>query len=68
MPAKEVVQQFCSGMRNRDAEALRPYLADDVVYQNAGMEPQPMDTWNSSLAVSADRGVSRSHDRARVRA
>jgi limonene-1,2-epoxide hydrolase len=37
MSAKEVVQQFCSGMRNRDAEALRPYLADDVVYQNAGM-------------------------------
>jgi limonene-1,2-epoxide hydrolase len=35
--AKQVVQQFCDGMVNRDAEALRPLLTDDVVYQNAGM-------------------------------
>jgi limonene-1,2-epoxide hydrolase len=37
MSAKEVVQQFCDGMVNRDAAALRPLLADEVVYQNAGM-------------------------------
>ena len=37
MSAKEVVQQFCDGMVNRDAGALRPLLADQVVYQNAGM-------------------------------
>lgn len=37
MSAKEVVQQFCDGMVNRDAEALRPLLADEVIYQNAGM-------------------------------
>ena len=37
MSAKEVVRQFCDGMVNRDAEALRPLLADEVVYQNAGM-------------------------------
>ena len=37
MSAKEVVQRFCDGMVDRDAEALRPLLADDVVYQNAGM-------------------------------
>ena len=38
MDSKQVVQQFCDGMVNRDAEALRPLLADDVVYQNVGME------------------------------
>jgi limonene-1,2-epoxide hydrolase len=38
MDAKSVVQQFCDGMANREAEALRPLLADDVVYQNVGME------------------------------
>jgi len=37
MSAKEVVQQFCDGMVNRDVESLRPLLADEVVYQNAGM-------------------------------
>jgi limonene-1,2-epoxide hydrolase len=37
MSAKQIVQQFCDGMVNRDAEALRPLLADEVVYQNAGM-------------------------------
>jgi limonene-1,2-epoxide hydrolase len=37
MLAKEVVQKFCDGMVDRDAEALRPLLADEVVYQNAGM-------------------------------
>ena len=37
MEAKQVVQEFCDSMVKRDAEALRPYLADDVVYQNTGM-------------------------------
>ena len=37
MSAKEIVQQFCDGLVNRDAEALRPLLADEVIYQNAGM-------------------------------
>lgn len=37
MDAKRVVQEFCDLMVKRDAEALRPYLADDVVYQNTGM-------------------------------
>ena len=37
MDAKQVVQEFCDLMVTRDAEALRPYLADAVVYQNAGM-------------------------------
>ena len=38
MDARQVVQEFCDGMVKRDAEALRMYLADDVVYQNTGME------------------------------
>jgi limonene-1,2-epoxide hydrolase len=37
MSAKEIVQKFCDLMASRDAEALRPLLADDVVYQNTGM-------------------------------
>ncbi len=35
---KEVVQQFCELMVKRDAETLRPLVADDAVYQNTGME------------------------------
>ena len=35
--AKQVVQEFCDLMVKRDAESLRPYLADDATYQNAGM-------------------------------
>ena len=35
--AIERVQEFCDLMEKRDAEALRPYLADDVLYQNCGM-------------------------------
>lgn len=38
MAAKDLVQQFCDLMANRDAEALRPLLADDIAYQNVGME------------------------------
>ena len=37
MSAKQVVQQFCDLTAKRDPEVLRPYLADDVVYQNVGM-------------------------------
>jgi limonene-1,2-epoxide hydrolase len=37
MEAKQVVQEFCDLMVTRDVESLRPYLADDVVYQNTGM-------------------------------
>lgn len=37
MDAKQVVQGFCDLMVKRDAESLRSYLADDVVYQNTGM-------------------------------
>ncbi len=33
----EIVQSFCDAMAGRDAEALRPYFADDAVYQNTGM-------------------------------
>ncbi len=35
--AIEVVSSFCDGMSKRDPEALRPYLAQGVVYQNTGM-------------------------------
>lgn len=39
MTAREIVQEFCDLMTKRDPEAVRPYLADDVVYQNVGMPP-----------------------------
>lgn len=35
--AKALVQEFCDRMANRDAEALRPFVADDAIYQNVGM-------------------------------
>ena len=35
--AKQVVQEFCGLMAKRDAELLRPYLAEGAVYQNTGM-------------------------------
>lgn len=34
---QEIVQAFCDAMAGRDAEALRPFLAEDAVYQNTGM-------------------------------
>jgi limonene-1,2-epoxide hydrolase len=37
MDAKTAVREFCDLMVKRDAQALRPYLADTVVYQNTGM-------------------------------
>ncbi len=33
----DVVRRFCALMEKRDSEALRPFLADDAVYQNVGM-------------------------------
>jgi limonene-1,2-epoxide hydrolase len=33
----DVVREFCALMEKRDAEALRPLLADSAVYQNVGM-------------------------------
>jgi limonene-1,2-epoxide hydrolase len=33
----DVVRKFCALMDERDAEALRPLIADDAVYQNVGM-------------------------------
>ncbi len=36
---EEVVREFCEAVSKRDAELLRPLLADDVVYHNIGMEP-----------------------------
>ena len=35
--AKALVQEFCDRMANRDAEALRGFIADDAIYQNVGM-------------------------------
>ncbi|MDO8361293.1 MAG: limonene-1,2-epoxide hydrolase family protein [Actinomycetota bacterium] len=32
-----IVQEFCDRMVNRDAEALRGFIADDAEYQNVGM-------------------------------
>jgi limonene-1,2-epoxide hydrolase len=37
--AVQVVLDFCKLMVNRDAEALRPFLADKAVYQNVGKPP-----------------------------
>ncbi|MEE6134913.1 limonene-1,2-epoxide hydrolase family protein [Mycobacterium sp. 050128] len=33
----DVVRRFCALMEERDAEALRPLIADNAVYQNVGM-------------------------------
>ena len=46
MAAQEIVQQFCDLMVKRDAEALRPLLADDVVYQNV---PFPADRGKAAV-------------------
>jgi limonene-1,2-epoxide hydrolase len=37
MDAALVVREFCGLMAKRDAESLRPFLADDALYQNVGM-------------------------------
>jgi limonene-1,2-epoxide hydrolase len=35
--AASIVREFCGRMADRDAQALRPLVADDAVYQNTGM-------------------------------
>lgn len=35
----EIVREFCELLSKHDAEAVRPYLTDDAVYQNVGMAP-----------------------------
>lgn len=37
--AEQLVREFCATFDKHDAEALRPYLADDVVYHNIPMDP-----------------------------
>ena len=37
--AEAVVRDFCTAFAGHDAEALRPFFADDVVYHNMPMEP-----------------------------
>ncbi|HUZ11073.1 MAG TPA: limonene-1,2-epoxide hydrolase family protein [Acidimicrobiales bacterium] len=36
--AASIVREFCELMVERDAEALRRFVADDAVYQNTGMD------------------------------
>jgi limonene-1,2-epoxide hydrolase len=35
-----VVREFCDLIAKRDAEALRPYFAENAIYQNVGMTAQ----------------------------
>ena len=37
--AERIVRDFCAAFEKHDAEALRPYFTDDVVYHNIPMEP-----------------------------
>jgi limonene-1,2-epoxide hydrolase len=37
--AERLVRDFCAAFEKHDAEALRPFLADDVVYHNIPMDP-----------------------------
>jgi limonene-1,2-epoxide hydrolase len=37
--AEQLVRQFCDTFEKHDAEALRPFLTDDVVYHNIPMDP-----------------------------
>ena len=37
--AEAVVRALCDAFAKNDAEALRPFLADDVVYHNIPMDP-----------------------------
>ena len=37
--AEQLVRQFCDTFAKHDAEALRPFLADEVVYHNIPMDP-----------------------------
>jgi limonene-1,2-epoxide hydrolase len=37
--AEQVVRDLCAAFEKHDAEALRPFLTDDVVYHNIPMDP-----------------------------
>ena len=37
--AERVVRDFCAAFGRHDAEALRPFFTDDVVYHNIPMDP-----------------------------
>src|SRR5664279_6323556 len=37
--AERVVRTFCDAFDGTDAEALRPFFTDDVVYHNIPLEP-----------------------------
>jgi limonene-1,2-epoxide hydrolase len=37
--AEQVVRDFCAAASQRDAEALRPFFSEDVVYHNIPMDP-----------------------------
>ncbi|MGP0030196.1 MAG: limonene-1,2-epoxide hydrolase family protein [Acidimicrobiales bacterium] len=37
--AEQVVREFCAAVSQRDADVLRPYFSDDVVYHNIPMDP-----------------------------
>ena len=37
--AERIVREFCATFEKHDAEALRPFFTDDVVYHNIPMEP-----------------------------
>lgn len=37
--AERVVREFCDAFVAHDAEMLRPFLADDIVYHNIPMDP-----------------------------
>jgi limonene-1,2-epoxide hydrolase len=37
--AERIVRHFCDAFGKHDAEALRPFFTDDVVYHNIPMDP-----------------------------
>jgi limonene-1,2-epoxide hydrolase len=37
--AEQVVRDFCAAFGKHDAEALRPFFTDDVIYHNIPMDP-----------------------------
>jgi limonene-1,2-epoxide hydrolase len=37
--AERIVREFCEAFGKHDAEALRPFFTDDVVYHNIPMDP-----------------------------
>lgn len=47
MDPEALVREFCDAFGRHDAEALRPYFTDDVVYHNIPMDP----------AVGADAAI-----------